>query len=75
MLLLKLTYLFTAKILKSLWDLSMEKGYISEEEIVTLEIASSDKSKLNMPQLSSSEIDRLSKTFSCYCKFLEDRWD
>jgi len=41
----------------------MEKGYISEEEIVTLEIASSDKSKLNMPQLSSSEIGRLSKTF------------
>jgi len=53
----------------------MEKGYISEEEIVTLEIASSDKSKLNMPQLSSSEIGKLSKTFSYYCKFLEDRWD
>jgi hypothetical protein len=48
----------------------MEKGYISEEETVNVRIAGSDKSMLNMPQLSSSEIGKLSKTFSYYCKFL-----
>jgi len=53
----------------------MEKGYISEEETVNVRIAGSDKSMLNMPQLSSLEIGKLSKTFSYYCKFLEDRWD
>ena len=28
-----------------------------------------------MPQFSSAEIGGLSKTFSYYCKFPEDRWD
>lgn len=56
-------------------DLSIKKGYISDEEIVTLGIAGSDKSMLNMPQFSSSAIGGLSKTFSYYCKFPESRWD
>jgi radical SAM superfamily enzyme YgiQ (UPF0313 family) len=56
-------------------EMCIEKGYSKEEDIVTLGITGSDKSMLNMPQLSSSEIGGLAKTFAFYTKFPENRWD
>ena len=56
-------------------QMCIEKGYCKEEDIVTLGITGSDKSMLNMPQLSSSAIGGLARTFAYYTKFPEDRWD
>ena len=51
-------------------ELAIKKGYIKEEDIVTLGITGEDenKSMLNMPHLSSEEIGGLAKTFSYYTK-------
>ncbi len=56
-------------------DLAVNKGYIKEEDIVSLSISAGGKSMLNMPQLSSSEISGLARTFAYYVKFPEDRWN
>ena len=56
-------------------DLAIKKGYIKDEDIVTLGITGGDKSMLNMPQLSSEEIGGLAKTFTYYTKFPIERWD
>ena len=55
-------------------ELAIKKGYIKEDDIVTLGITGGDKSMLNMPHLSSEEIGGLARTFSYYTKFPEDRW-
>jgi len=56
-------------------ELAIKKGYIKEDDIVTLGITGGDKSMLNMPHLSSEEIGGLAKTFSYYTKFPTERWD
>jgi len=55
-------------------DLSVKKGYIKEEDVVSLSISSGSGSMLNMPQLSSDEIAGLARTFAYYVKFPENRW-
>jgi len=56
-------------------DLSVKKGYIKEEDVVSLSISSGSGSMLNMPQLSSDEIAGLARTFAYYVKFPENRWN
>lgn len=56
-------------------DLAIKKGYIKDEDIVSLSISAGSKSMLNMPQLSSTEIAGLARTFAYYVKFPEERWD
>ena len=56
-------------------ELAVKKGYISDEDIVSLSISVGSKSMLKMPQLSSTEIGGLAKTFAYYTKFPEDRWN
>ena len=55
-------------------DLAIQKGYIKEEDVVSLSLSSGSGSMLNMPQLSSNEIAGLARTFAYYVKFPESRW-
>jgi radical SAM superfamily enzyme YgiQ (UPF0313 family) len=52
-------------------ELAIERGYL-DETAVTKHVASS--SILNMPQLSSKEIDGLLKTFQLYVRLPKDDW-
>lgn len=56
-------------------DLAVKKGYINEEDVVSLSISAGGQSMLNMPQLSKEEISGLARTFAYYVKFPENRWD
>ena len=56
-------------------DLAIEKGYIKSDDVVSLSLSSGSGSMLNMPQLSSSEIAGLARTFAYYVKFPKDRWN
>lgn len=56
-------------------EMAIQKGYITEDEIVTLGYSGGDRSMLKMPHLSSDEIGGLAKTFSYYTKFPLERWD
>ena len=55
-------------------ELAIQKGYIKEEDVVSLSLSSGSGSMLNMPQLSSNEIAGLARTFAYYVKFPESRW-
>ena len=52
-------------------DLAIQKGYIKEEDVVSLSLSSGSGSMLNMPQLTSTEIAGLARTFAYYVKFPE----
>lgn len=55
-------------------DLAVKKGYMKEEDIVSLSISAGGQSMLNMPQLPKDEISGLARTFAYYVKFPESRW-
>ncbi len=55
-------------------DLAIKKGYMKEEDIVSLSISAGGQSMLNMPQLPKEEISGLARTFAYYVKFPESRW-
>jgi len=59
----------------ALRELAVKKGYIKDDEIVSLSISVGSKSMLKMPQISSSEIAGLAKTFAYYIKFPKSRWN
>jgi anaerobic magnesium-protoporphyrin IX monomethyl ester cyclase len=52
-------------------DLAVEKGYLAADVITTHTTSSS---LLNMPQLSSEEIDGLVRTFLLYVRFPKEEW-
>jgi len=55
-------------------DLAVKKGYMKEEDVVSLSISAGGQSMLNMPQLPKDEISGLARTFAYYVKFPESRW-
>ncbi len=59
----------------ALRELAIKKGYIKDEDIVSLSISVGSESMLKMPQISSSEIGGLAKTFAYYTKFPKSRWN
>jgi len=59
----------------ALRELAIKKGYIKDEDIVSLSISVGSESILKMPQISSSEIGGLAKTFAYYTKFPKSRWN
>ena len=59
----------------ALRELAIKKGYIKDDDIVSLSISVGSKSMLKMPQISSTEIGGLAKTFAYYTKFPESRWN
>jgi hypothetical protein len=58
----------------ALRDLSIQKGYIKDEDICSVS-NTANESMLNMPTISKAEITGLNRTFSFYTKFPENRWD
>jgi hypothetical protein len=52
-------------------ELAVEKGYLDEDSVSTHTTASS---MLNMPQISSDELDGLIRTFNLYVRFPKDEW-
>ena len=52
-------------------ELAVDRGYLDPDVITT---HTTSNSILNMPQLSSAEIDGLMRTFTCYVKFHKDEW-
>ena len=52
-------------------EMAVDRGYLDPDVITT---HTTSNSILNMPQLSSAEIDGLMRTFTCNVKFPKDQW-
>ena len=65
-------FIFTPYHGTPLRELSIQKGYIKDEEICSLSFTS--QSMLSMPTISKDEIQGIAKVFSFYTKFPKNRW-